>query len=812
MMNAIKEYFLDFHRIYGTLGTAAAVAVFNKMILFYWFMRPISNAPAVFLVSCALIFLLFASMRNKWIPAGIYAASSVLMFCDVMYASFFNRYLSINMIAAAAFLVDITASIMEVFRVAYLLLLVDSALIFLCLAMKRRAGRSGKGGVEKKNVAFGAAALLAVTTLTVNVTGSSLITSVSNQEIFTYHIKDIAYKVFAVSGDEGAPVFEDPYAREKDGPLFGVAEGRNLIVIQLESFQNFVIGLTYNGQEVTPNLNRLLLEDTTYFDNYYHQTGGGNTSDAEFASNNSIHGSLMSHTYKLYGKQNYFRGLPVMLKERGYDTAVFHAYENKNFWSRRDAYPAMGFDKFYGGLTNREGDGVYEMKEWMGWGLTDTHFYEQTLELMEELREPFYSFIISLSHHHPYIMLEHYRFLDLLPEDEDTIVGNYLQSAAYTDHALGQFLDDLRGRGLFGSSIIAIYGDHTGLTKSDEINASMERLLGRPYDFDTLMNIPLTITVPGAGAGMKRTISTAGGQLDFFPTIAYLMGFAELDTLYLGHNLFTVKEGLVVEQTFMTKGSFFRDGVAFEMSRDGVFENSRAWSLETGLPVPLDQCYDDYVKTMGIINASEYILRSDAIRRIFLDGEDAENAFGFDVTRMLPDSIALAGAPGQGRGSTVENIDHSYEYGQRWIRVELKWTEEADPRPIAVGGDGETVMTHDELIGWMEGHADTFIIVSIEKSGDYFMRFMSGISPAAAERLIPELPELSEYTGNHDAIINISNVAQSADEVRDFVENNNVWAVLMTAEDSEGRFAGLLGIDAGVYIMGGDDGFIAKAD
>jgi len=636
--------------------------------------------------------------------------------------------------------------------------------------------------------------------LIVNITGSSLIKSVSNQEIITYHIKDVIYKAFAITEGENLAAFKGAYNNEKIGPLFGIAKDRNLIVIQLESFQNFVIGLEYNGQEVTPNLNRLLFENTAYFDNYYQQIGSGNTSDAEFASNNSIYGSLMSYTYKLYGKQNYFRGLPVMLKERGYDTAVFHAYENKNFWSRKDAYPNMGFDRFYGGLNDRPGDGVYEMKEWMGWGLTDTYFYEQTIDLMEELKEPFYSYVISLSNHHPYIMLDHYQFIKLLPEDEGNIVFNYLNSAAYTDHALAWFLGALKEKGVYNNSIIAIFGDHVGLTHSDEIDASMEKLFGKPYDFDMLMNVPLMITIPGAEKDIRQTISTAGGQLDFFPTIAYLMGFDELDTLYLGHNLFSVKEGLVAEQTYMTKGSFFKNDMAFEMSRDGVFEHGRAWNIKTGAKISLSECYDDYVKAMEIINTSEFILKSDAVRRIFLDGEDAIEAFGTDVSRTHPDIIALAGAPDGPYGNSVDDIQYSHKNDQRCIRIEMKWTDDSEP------------VEYEELIEWMENHADTLIVVNIERSGDYFMRFMSEKSPAAAERLIVEVSELFEYTGKHDAIINLSGLEQSAYEIREFIEMNDVWAVLMTKEDAEGKFSGLMDLNTGIYIMGETDGFITKAD
>jgi hypothetical protein len=382
-------------------------------------------------------------------------------------------------------------------------------------------------------------------------------------------------------------------------------------------------------------------------------------------------------------------------------------------------------------------------------------------------------------------MLDHYQFIELLPEDEDTMAGNYLKSAAYTDHALGEFLDRLKRKGWYDNSLIAIYGDHVGLTYSDEINASMKRLLGRPYDYGDLMNVPLLISIPGAAKDISGTRGVAGGQLDFFPTVAYLMGFDKLDTIYLGHNLFYIKEGLVAEQTYMTKGSFFKNETAFEMSRDGVFEHGRAWNLKTGAEVPLSECYDDYIKAMDIINTSEYILRSDALRRIFLDGDNLTDAFGADVRRTYPDVIAPAGAPGAEFGSSIQLIEYSYGMDQRCIRIELIWTDESEP--VAVGEDGETEMTYGELVSWMEGHADTLFVVNIERSGDYFIKFMSEKSPAIAERLILELPELSEYTGKHDAIINLSGISLSADEVKRFIGHNKVWAVLMTKEDEIGR-------------------------
>ena len=126
--------------------------------------------------------------------------------------------------------------------------------------------------------------------------------------------------------------------------LFGIAEGRNLIVLQMEALQNFVINRDYYGHEITPVLNNLIKDKgTIYFDNYYMQIAAGNTSDAEFATNNSLYGSVNSYTYEIY-KNNTFRGLPVLLKERGYSTIAMHGYDG-SFGAERYVSP-RSFDTF----------------------------------------------------------------------------------------------------------------------------------------------------------------------------------------------------------------------------------------------------------------------------------------------------------------------------------------------------------------------------------------------------------------------------------------------------------------------------------
>ena len=737
----IKGKLEGFKGKYGILGIAALVCLLIKYGVFYYLMSVRANVVLVYLVSLVITYYLFAAFKNKYIPAVIYLVLSVLMFADVTYCSFFNKYLSVNMIGSAGMLGDITASIKEVVKIVNFAMFVDAILI---LAAVIKAGR-GKGKEDTKTtemketevvqpqvikfieikdekpkgqrdilaeldameesdnqeelkvdrlqgfsfsqsedeygkslqsehkeaeVAEETAAkdaasypscetvlsrvrrkqkerrhkreriwrifdfkekiipVLLIALLVFLGIFSPFFQSISRQEFFTYHVGDMVTEGLGIGNSSSLIAFEDNYEKEKEGPYFGIGKGRNLVVIQVESYQNFLIGLNYNGQEITPFLNSLIKEDTAYFDNYYQQLGTGNTSDAEFATNNSIMGSIEAFTYQIYEK-NYFRGLPWLLKDLGYYTAVLHAHENRAFWNRDDIYGQLGFDDYFGGLIGDKArpGGNFTMTEWMGWGLTDSEFYPQAMEYIKKFKQPFYSFIITLSNHHPYEMLDKYNFITLKDEDKGTIAGNYINSAAYTDYALKELFDLFKKEGLYENTVFAIYGDHMGLPDDPEINEVMGRVLGHDYDWDDRMNIPLIIHVPGAPDDFTKTIDHQGGQVDFLPTIAYIMGLDHLDTIYLGHNLFNYEDQVVAEHAYMPYGSFFTKDACFEMSRDGIFQNGRAWSRSTRKELPLEGLYEYYERSKAMSDTSIYILKNDVLRQVYVEGKSRSEVF-----------------------------------------------------------------------------------------------------------------------------------------------------------------------------------------
>src|SRR5690606_31882656 len=99
------------------------------------------------------------------------------------------------------------------------------------------------------------------------------------------------------------------------------------------------------------------------------------------------------------------------------------------------------------------------------------------------------------------------------------------------------------------------------------------------YDYDEMLNVPMIIHVPGSN--IKETIQTTGGQIDFLPTIANIMGLSLDDALIMGQDLANAEKGFVAFTTYLFEGSFAINDIIFEISREEVFENSRAWRIGT---------------------------------------------------------------------------------------------------------------------------------------------------------------------------------------------------------------------------------------
>ncbi|QQY79918.1 phosphoglycerol transferase MdoB-like AlkP superfamily enzyme [Keratinibaculum paraultunense] len=598
-----------------------------KILLFMHVTNVQYNRLIIFLTSTLIVLFLFSwiylskNKKKQTLAFSFYNIISALMFADVMYYTYFNALPSVKMLKQLYLLPAVGDSIKSIFTFTNFLFLADIPfLIFYSKWKKKKIRKENK----KYNKIFrwgipGTIALILVILFSFLIK-NELFGPVTNQELFTYHIKDIKKTIL---GDEeivqGIESFTQKDLEElkdrtylDEGKYTGVGRGKNLIVIQVEALQNFVINHYYDGQEITPNLNKLIQQQgSLYFDKYYQLIGRGNTADAEFVSNNSLYPSMDEPTYTQY-EENTFYGLPWVLRDNGYTAWVFHGYE-KEFWNRSRAYPNQGFERF---ISEED----YDLIKTIGFGLTDEQFFKQSMDYLKELDSiddnPFYAFMITLTSHNPFKMPDEYKELKIRKEHENTILGDYIQAIHYTDKALGQFFEALKKEGLYEDTVIALYGDHFAINSlNKDYQKLMSEYLGYTYDLDEMMKIPLIIHIPGEN--INETISKVGSQLDFMPTILNIMGYQNEKGIMFGRDLINYQgESLVAPQTYAVKGSVITDEILLEMSRDGIFENSRAFRLDTREEVDVLEYKDYHKRAIEEINKSDFILKNNLLKKL----------------------------------------------------------------------------------------------------------------------------------------------------------------------------------------------------
>ncbi|MBU7595657.1 LTA synthase family protein [Metabacillus halosaccharovorans] len=363
---------------------------------------------------------------------------------------------------------------------------------------------------------------------------------------------------------------------------FGLAKGMNVIYIHLESLQNFIINYNLNGSEVTPFLNSLTKDSSTlYFNNFFHQTAQGKSSDAEFMLENSLFGLPQGSAYSTKGLNTY-QAAPAILGHQGYTSGVFHG-NSGSFWNRNEIYKSFGYDKFFD-------SSYYKMdtRNVLNYGLKDKPFFEQSIPMLEALPQPFYTKFITLSNHFPYLIDEEDA---TIPSNNtgDATVDRYFQTARYLDESVEQIFNYLKESELYNNSVIILYGDHYG--NSANRNEAMSKVIGKeitPFEYAGLQRVPLFIRVPGIEGG---NMSQYGGQIDVLPTLLHLLGIDSNKYIQFGTDLLSLEHKQLVpfrNGDFMSPSVNSIDGDYFDSNGNKIGKNEEITRYEELVKIKLN--------------------------------------------------------------------------------------------------------------------------------------------------------------------------------------------------------------------------------
>ena len=504
----------------------------------YWLILVAALAPP--LVCLAV----FPRRVRAWLLLLAGGVGTMVLVGDELYYRFFGNVLSVAAVLGAGQTGQVWDSIRSLFAPDMLWLVIDlpfaSWLVFL-IARRRpidSASRSRGLVAATAAVGLGIAALLPVIPL---LRSGRLDQVFSARSVmgrlgpFGYHAFDAW--IFARSTVFRPVITDDQFAaiqawfaerapqRAGRGPAFGAAAGSNLIVIQVESLQDFAVDYRIDGQHVMPHLagwtGRALR-----FTNVTDQTSEGRTSDAEFAALVSLP-PLDQGAVAFRFDANHYVGLPGVLSEHGYATLSAVPFE-PGFWNRRVMHPSYGFQQ---SLFQSD----FELADQIGWGLNDRDFLQQMTPRLSALPRPFAAWLITLSLHHPFDDFpDRHKALKLGPL-EHTSFGNYLHTMHFFDRALAAFEASLARTGLLDDTVLAVFGDHDAGFSRDVASAmGVEPDDGRWELGDRL---PFFVRLPQDNTLLRGARPVAAGQTDFAPTLLALMGVDPAPLPYMGRNL-----------------------------------------------------------------------------------------------------------------------------------------------------------------------------------------------------------------------------------------------------------------------------------
>lgn len=597
LINIIKKYPIMIYFIFSNFINSILVVLLTIGTL--KFRSIIFNLGfCILLSSFSLLFKDHKKRNIYYICMSIFMIAICII--NSIYYGYYLSYASASLLATSVFLKDVSDTLKLAINLSDWIYL--WSLIGLLIIMKLR-----KEEIEKTKKRFHQSI---ITCIAIICLGSTLppyysysrfiklwnrISVVETFGIYVYQMDDLVQSLKPAFNnmfgyDKALKETKDYYeAKEKQiksNEYTGIFEGKNVIAIHAESLQTFNLGLSFEGKEVTPNLNKLA-SSGIYFNNFYAQVGVGTSSDSEFTYASSLlpanNGTVFVNYYN-----NKFITIQNLLKNKNY--YVFSMHGNiGDFWNRDAMHLNMGYDKFYSKNS-------FIIDEEYGLGLSDKSFFSQVVpkikEIKEELKKPYYGTLITLSNHTPWANpdeITDYKVTKTIDLDgelvtrnylEGTTLGSYIKLVHYMDEAIGMFLKEMDKNGLLDNTVIVIYGDHDArinkkqyeymynynpITDSENTYNDIDYYEYNDYEYELNRKVPFIIWTKDMSEGI--TIDTPMGMIDVLPTLGNMLN---INNKYaLGKDIMSINkdDGIVV----FKDGSFITNKIYYSIKNNEYY-------------------------------------------------------------------------------------------------------------------------------------------------------------------------------------------------------------------------------------------------
>lgn len=498
---------------------------------------------------------------------------SLLLFGDNIYYIFSNNVLSVAQITNLQYGEEIISTLPMVIEIKQILYFLDILIILVLLLGKVLKIEKKPKSTRKQVTVKSIIAIIGIVVFCL--IGTNYVEKgkqksynkdlqIREATIFGYHISDIGnsltmkqqtkyknYNDMLQDYEMLKENYDTKYGLEMY-PLKGVLEGKNVIIVQLESVQEFVINKQINGKQITPNLNQFLNENIEFTN--MHMQSYSTTADSEHSTITSIYPMENGMSFSRY-YTNTYDDLFKIFNQKYYHTSYMHG-NYPYFWNRGNVYGRLNLNE----LVLKEQ--FEDLSENINGDLSDELFYQQVVQKWTKYEKPFFSYIVAASSHTPFT-LEGLQDRSKISIDvgkyKHTYFGNYLEAMNYADYAFGTFIQELKEANLYNDTAILVFGDHNGLNMYNE--ELIEFLSYIDVDI-TDVDLKLNYTRVACGfkmPGMEKHIEIEKpvNKLDVKPTLAYLCNLE--DTFSLGTNMFANKDFVCLNNERIITSRYYYD-------------------------------------------------------------------------------------------------------------------------------------------------------------------------------------------------------------------------------------------------------------
>ncbi len=312
----------------------------------------------------------------------------------------------------------------------------------------------------------------------------------------------------------------------------GMFKDKNLVFITAEAFDAIAIDET-----ITPTLYKMA-NNSFIFKNYYQPLYPVSTSDGEYMNLTSLIPKEGVWSLSKTSTLNMNVAVGNMFKKQGYLSYAFHNHTYK-YYKRHLSHPNLGFE-FIGC-----GNGLQKIMNCKRWPNSDKEMIEATTSYYLEKGKPFLAYYMTVSGHLNYnftgnhMAMRHKSKVKNLPYS--TPIKAYYATQIEFDQSMELLLKTLEEKGVLEDTLIVIAPDHYpyGLD-AKEMNEVSE--INRKDKFEQF-HTSLIIYNPTIE---KTVIEDTISGIDILPTIYNLFGLDYDSRIFMGRDIFSKQEHLVI--------------------------------------------------------------------------------------------------------------------------------------------------------------------------------------------------------------------------------------------------------------------------